>query len=129
MNCNEVETALPELARGSQDNPVLGNRALLHASWCGNCGTKLESEQILQDLLGALRIEMQPETAPPQVERLLLSEFKRRHQPATQLATYSRRNLSMKWVLAAAAAILMTVGLVLAPTAKHPEYLKAGRDT
>ncbi|HMG32661.1 MAG TPA: hypothetical protein VKM94_01890 [Blastocatellia bacterium] len=115
MNCNDVETALPELARGSQDNPVLSKRLLLHASSCGNCANRLEQEQILQDSLSALQIEMQPEAAPPIVENQLLAEFRSHHRPATPLASITSSKLTARWILAAAAVLaLVAIGLMLA---------------
>src|SRR5262249_24244012 len=47
------------------------------------------------------------------LEKRLLEEFRREHRPVTQLARISRRTASIKWLLAAAAAVLLAIGLVV----------------
>jgi hypothetical protein len=117
MNCSDIETTLVGMARNEAVEPSLRNRALVHARSCNHCSELLNAENQLSGWLEALRTGMQAEAASPAVEEALLKEF-RASRPASVTpisgASNARRITSQRWVYAAAAALLLAIGLFVA---------------
>jgi hypothetical protein len=122
MNCSDAETTLIGLARDEAIDPTLRNGAMVHARECRHCSELLSAENQLSRFLEVLRTGMQAEAASPGVEEALLKEL-RAGRPASvtpiQAASTLRRS-SMRWVYAAAAVVLLAIGLFVAVSLLKP---------
>src|SRR5580704_845871 len=72
MNCQELDTLIPELAR---DGAGAGETMLAHLSQCERCALRLEEERRLTVRLGAFAAACAGEQAPAWVEQKLLAAF------------------------------------------------------
>jgi hypothetical protein len=119
MNCSDVETTLVGMTRKEAIDPDLRNRALVHAQDCHHCSELLTAENQLSGWLDAVRTAMQADAASPAVEAALLKEFRAQSpasgNPASGIHVRNAWNLwrfaAPKWVYAAAAAVLLAIGL------------------
>ena len=109
MNCQSFESIVSELAREQTMEASVREDALLHSGECETCALKLEDERLLADGIRALAAEMKFAEAPTRVGEQLLAAF-RIHKVTAPLSHTTHR--WRYWVGAAAAVLLLVVGLV-----------------
>jgi hypothetical protein len=118
MNCLEFENIVNDLAHGRSDgrkDRETQNDGLTHAESCVNCALRLENERALSVLLRSLAAtdeieEIEDGSAPSANESALLAAFRRKavENAGSALRTRWQRG---RWALAAAALILLAVGV------------------
>jgi len=114
MNCQDFETIIVEIARNRLMDAAARERGLAHAETCEACAALLAEERALSERLNALSVEVTEEEIPVNLEVAVLAAFRQniaaaQVKPAVPASTVNRR-----WLLAAAAAILLTLGISLA---------------
>jgi hypothetical protein len=114
MSCQDFETTIVEIARDRLMDAATRGRGLAHVETCGQCAALLAEERALSGQLRALSAAAEAEEIPARVETALLAAFRQRDiapaiKPARFVAPVNRR-----WLLAAAALILLAFGLSLA---------------
>jgi hypothetical protein len=109
MNCQSFESIVSELAREQTMEASVREDALLHGGECETCALKLEDERLLADGIRALAAEMKFAEAPARVGGQLLAAF--RIQKITAPLSHTTHRWRY-WVGAAAAVLLLVVGLV-----------------
>ncbi|MCI0524335.1 MAG: hypothetical protein L0Y75_03645 [Acidobacteria bacterium] len=107
MNCENFENIINDLARAKVMDAVARERGLAHAETCERCAERLADERALTAGLKTLSASDEEKVAPDRVEAALLAAF--RQQPV-QMPGSSRWS---RWAMAAAAAILVAVGLIV----------------
>jgi len=107
MNCENFENIVNDLARAKTMDAVTRERGLAHAETCERCADRLAGERALTAGLKALSASDEEKAAPDRVEAALLFAF--RQQPI--LERVSPR--WPRWALAAAAVILVAIGLIV----------------
>jgi hypothetical protein len=122
MNCENFENIINDLARVRVMDAVARERGLAHAETCEHCAERLAEERALTAGLKALSASDEEKVAPDRVEAALLAAF--RQQPV-QMPDSSRWP---RWALAAAAAILVTVGFVVYRALDNAPPEKSGND-
>jgi hypothetical protein len=122
MNCENFENIINELARVRVMDAVARERGLAHAETCERCAERLAGERALTDGLKALSASDGKKVAPDRVEAALLAAF--RQQPI-QMPGPSRWP---RWAIAAAAAILVAVGLIVYRALDNASAEKSGND-
>lgn len=106
MNCENFENIINDLARAKMMDAVARERGLAHTETCDCCAERLADERALTAGLKALSASEEEKAAPDRVEAALLAAF--RQQPI-------RERVSPRWprwALAAAAMILVAIGLI-----------------
>jgi len=109
MNCQSFESIVSELAREQTMEARLRGDAVVHSGECETCALKLEDERLLAERVRALAAEMKFAEAPARVGEQLLAAF-RSHKVTAPLSHTTHR--WRYWVGAAAAVVLLVVGLV-----------------
>jgi anti-sigma factor RsiW len=114
MSCQDFETIIVEIARERLMDAATRERGLAHVETCGQCSALLAEERALSGRLRALSAAAEEEEIPARLETALLAAFRQRDvapalKPARVVSLVNRR-----WLLAAAALILLTFGLSLA---------------
>jgi len=109
MNCESFENVVVDLARLTPLEASVRDAARAHCEVCDNCARRLTEEKILTGGLLALATEMKAAVVPDQVQKNLLSVW-RKESVALQP---ERANPGWRY-LAVAAAILVAVALGIA---------------
>jgi hypothetical protein len=122
MNCENFENIVNDLARAKMMDAVARERGLAHAETCQRCAERLADERALTAGLKALSASDEEKAAPDRVEAALLAAF--REQPIRE--RFSPR--WPRWALAAAAAILVAVGLIVYRTLNNAPSEKSRDD-
>ncbi len=113
MNCREFEDIVNDLARAKMIDAQSRVAGMAHAEICERCASRLDNERSLSDGLKILAENDEGKAAPDRVEVALLKAFRSEapNQVAKRLPVQS---ISWsRWVLAAAAAILIAFGMVI----------------
>ena len=116
MNCRDFESIARDLARGGLLDSAERERARAHAEACRPCARRLTDEQALTAGLKAVAASAPSEGAPVRVEGALLAAFReRRAAPAVAAREFGppRAGRWPRWAVAAAAAILVLLGVSL----------------
>jgi len=116
MNCHEFQLTVHDLWRRQSRDAALRRAALDHAGSCARCRRLLAAARSLSTGLRLLAEGSESEQAPPKVEAALLESFKqetrlaraRRGPPRWELMRWALA----RWVLAAAAALVLMVGVL-----------------
>lgn len=115
MNCEGFQTVVTDLAR-NENRDARGEmdangraEALAHIDNCDRCGQILIDENDLSEKLGSVAGSMRFLQAPAQVEQQLLATFRAQTQARSPRST---RPHWRYWVSAAAAVLLVTLGLL-----------------
>jgi hypothetical protein len=120
MSCQEFEPILIECARERLLDAVARQRALTHVECCSACAALLADERALSTGLREFGAAVAAETAPPQLESVLLAAF--RQQAAAPVRTLAPASSPVRrsWWLAVAALLLLTFGLAFARWQSRP---------
>lgn len=110
MTCERFAGLVTDLARHGIMEAQLREEALTHAHECGHCGTKLNGELALTAKLGMLAEGMKQLRASEELEERLKIAFRSREF----LDTRQKVGVFRPWTTAAAAAVLIALGIVLA---------------
>jgi hypothetical protein len=110
MSCQDFAPIIVELARERLIDAATRQRGLAHVETCAVCAALLAEERALSAGLRGLRAAVTAETAPVELERVLLTAF-RQQQAAPVVAGASTRR---GWWWAAAAVLLLSLGLASA---------------
>jgi hypothetical protein len=108
MSCRNIETIIPELARGQMLEARAKEDALAHMEACERCAARFADEQTLTSGLRAVvAVSAASAATPAHVEAALLAAFRQR--AASPFATPRQSNAAMwkRWSIAAAAVILV----------------------
>ena len=113
MNCREFEDIVNDLVRSKMIDAATRASGTAHAEICGRCASRLVDERALSAGLKSLAASDEGKAAPAGVEAALLAAFRAKasNSPARRLPGRSKR--WPRWVLAAAAAILIASGFVV----------------
>ena len=111
MNCQRFEELVSELARGQMMDADLRTTALAHSKDCLACTERLCDEQSLTRGLHALASQSESLRPSSDIEARLLSALRQQH---VQVLPLRSRNVSRRYWLAVAAAVLLFVGSVIA---------------
>jgi len=116
MNCPSFEEIVTELARDrSSDQAMeisetsLRVRALAHVDECAACALRLQDQRALSHSLDEMAREMKSLTAPARIEAELLKAFRQRSEVRGRRSEV--RNGWNRWLLAAAAVLLIVLGI------------------
>ncbi len=104
MDCESVSSELVECARSGAEP---GGSVQAHLSGCGECMERWDAERELSVHLGALRATVQPKGSE-WTKAVLMREFDAQWKRQTRV----RRVHRMSWMMSAAAAVILTVGVV-----------------
>jgi hypothetical protein len=107
MNCENFENIINDLARAKMMDAVARERGLAHAETCDHCAERLADERALTTGLKALSASDEGKVAPDRVEAALLAAFRQRPLRERISALWP------PWALAAAAVILVAIGLIV----------------
>ena len=110
MNCENFENIVNDLARAKMPtlmDAVARERGLAHAESCECCAERLADERTLTAGLKALAASDEEKAAPDRLEAALLAAF--RQQPIREGVPPRWP----RWALAAAAMILVALGLII----------------
>jgi hypothetical protein len=110
MNCRNLETIIPELARGQMLEARVKEDAHAHIKACKRCAVRFADEQTLTAGLRAVAVSLASTETPARVEAALLSAFRQgATTPFASTRTHARpiRTPWLPWSIAAAAAILI----------------------
>jgi hypothetical protein len=113
MNCSEFENVVNDLVRAKMIDAASRAAGTAHAENCGRCASRLADERALSAGLRSLAVSDDGNTAPASVEAALLEAFRAQasNPPARRLQVRSRS--WPHWALAAAATILIALGLIV----------------
>ncbi|HEU0174261.1 MAG TPA: hypothetical protein VFV58_08345 [Blastocatellia bacterium] len=117
MNCREFEEIVNDLVRAQSGlrpiDAAFRATGVAHAEICGRCASRLADERALSAGLKSLAASDEEKAAQASVEASLLEAFRaqRSNRFARRLRVRSRS--WPRWVLAAAAAILVAFGLIV----------------
>jgi hypothetical protein len=111
MNCQSFEEIVNELARKqlSQQTMEMRDLALVHANECAACALRLHDERALSFCFAEMAKEMKSFAAPARVEEELLKAFRQR--PAVESQRSEIGGYWNRWLLAAAAVLLIVIGI------------------
>ncbi len=118
MNCQDFAKIVVELARaqvaGKPMDAAQRTQGAAHAKECATCAARLADEHSLTAGLRMASSEDAQTAAPVRLEASLLAAFRQQQAaPAPVVAPAQKRQWPL-WALAAAALVLLTVGLGLA---------------
>lgn len=108
MNCSQFQEILHDLDRPGTEGFAARDAAFLHAESCDRCTQLLTQSESLDFALRALAKQGARQPVAPQIEQLLLEEFRQR--------TAARLSRAVRWQIVAlgtAAALLLALGLAL----------------
>src|SRR5262245_47312397 len=113
MNCREFEDIVNDLARAEMIDAASRVAGLAHSEICGRCASRLVDERSLNAGLKSLLASDEGKDAPDRVEVALLEAFRTQspNQAPRRLPVQSRS--WPRWILAAAAAMLVVFGFVV----------------
>src|SRR5215510_13996521 len=125
MFCLDFEKIAGDLAAGRLMEAGKRERALRHASECSACALWLNAERTLEAGLRALAEGAEEGEAPPHLKLALRAAFDRQFDaaPAPISAPARSRNLA-RWLLAAAALVLLAVAVALLSRIASPNVKK-----
>jgi len=125
MFCRDFENIAGDLASGRLMEAGKRERALRHASECSACALWLNAERTLEAGLLALAEGAEEGKAPPHLKLALRAAFDRQFDaaPAPISAPARSRNLA-RWLLAAAALVLLAVAVALLSRIASPNVKK-----
>jgi hypothetical protein len=148
MFCHDFEKIAGDLAAGRLMEAGKRERAIRHASECSACAWRLKAERGLEAGLRALYEDVKDREAPPHLKTALRAAFDRQVKtptgapvalvalvapvaPVVISAPARKRDSARRWVAAAAAVILIAVGVALmsrtAPSNQKVEISSAGK--
>ncbi len=115
MNCRDFENTVVDLTRGLLMDAALQKRGLEHAENCARCAARLADERSLTAGLRVLSADNDGKSASPDVETALLAAFRRQPSKTGLLepVRVARRLHHPLWALAAAAVVLIALGLIV----------------
>src|SRR5215510_5715070 len=119
MKCTEFEMIVNDLAHGrviEEENLSERERALQHATSCHACAARLADEQRLSAGLKALVRVEENRNVPPGIEAALLASFRQNALKETVPPVKSYWSRMPRWAWAAAAAVLLALGILAAGT-------------
>ena len=124
MNCLSFENNLTDLARQLPLEATVMEESRAHAEACTTCAARLDEQRALSAALRDLSLNMRAISVADRVEKNLIEEFRRQKFVAPRVAANGRQ----RWyALAAAAAVLLAVGAVIATrlnsTANNPSII------
>lgn len=132
MNCREFEQVVTGLAAGQLMEAEARARGLAHATECPLCSRRLQDEQVLSAGLRAFAASTANAEAPARLKQTLRAAFDEQAKP-TVLSVVPfpvRAPAWPRWVLAAAAAVLVAFGIAallwLRGASSQPEQNIAG---
>jgi len=113
MNCREFEDIVNDIVRAKMIDAASRAAGTAHAENCGRCASRLADERALSAGLRSLAVSDDGKAAPATVEAALLEAFRAQvsNPPARRLP--ARSGSWPRWALAAAAAILIALGLIV----------------
>jgi len=115
MNCSQFQEILHDLDRPGTEGFAARDAAFLHAESCDRCTQLLTQSESLDFALRTLARRGARQSVAPQIEQLLLEEFRQR--------TAAPLSRAVRWqtvALGTAAALLLVLGLALhSRTARH----------
>lgn len=113
MNCQDFETTIVEIARNRLMDAATREQGLKHAEVCQSCSALLAEERVLSNGLKALSIETGAEEIPAVIENAVMAAFRQRQVISTSESVKSSAFINRRWLLAAAAVLLIS-GISLA---------------
>lgn len=116
MKCSEFELIVSDLAHGRVTADVERQPAMAHASGCHVCAARLVDEERLSAGLKALARVEENRNVPPGIEAALLASFRQSALKETVLPLKSYWSKMPRWAWAAAAAVLLALGILAAGT-------------
>lgn len=111
MNCAQFEDVVIEIARGALLEAAASRGALAHAEACTRCARRLETERRLSEVLAECGAQDERRSAPPAVERVLLTALRERRQGLRR-----RRSTWIASASAGAVAAVLCIAAVVALT-------------
>jgi hypothetical protein len=111
MNCQRFEELVSEIARGQMMDADLREAALGHSNDCLACTDRLRDEQSLTRGLHALASQTESLRPPSDIEARLRSAMQQQNARVVPLST---RNVSRRYWVAVAAAVLLFVASAIA---------------
>jgi len=116
MKCSEFELIVSDLAHGRITADVERQPAMSHASGCHVCAARLADEQRLSAGLKAFARVEENRNVPPGIEAALLASFRQNALKETVPPVKSYWSRMPRWAWAAAAAVLLALGILAAGT-------------
>ena len=107
MNCQRFENVVSELARGQMMTAQQRSEAVAHSDDCGTCAARLRDEEMLTRGFQTLVTEMEPLSAPAEVESKLFEAFRARHHAGQVVTPIANPRFNSRYWLAAVAAMLL----------------------
>lgn len=113
MRCPEFAQVVAELARDQIMDAAQRAQGLAHAAGCTRCAARLADERTLTAGLRALATRDAEMSASAGTETALLAAFRQRAASPNSAPQFTRAKAWPRWAWAAAAAILLALGLVV----------------
>lgn len=114
MTCAQFEEILHDLDRPGTSGLAMRELALVHAEACSHCALLLIESESLDFGLHTLSLHDEHSHASPQLEEVLLSEFRARHASAPKAIPFIGRGRAVRWqvaVIGVAAMALVALGI------------------
>jgi hypothetical protein len=111
MNCQRFENVVADLARGQMMEADVRSDALAHGDECESCAARLRDEETLTRGLQLLALDMEPMSAPSELEGKLREAFRAR-RVVVPMRVPVKRASSRYWLVAVAAALLIAMGAI-----------------
>src|SRR5262245_55343714 len=113
MNCQEFERAVVEVGFDHLTGADAQASALAHADICPHCSSRLNRERRMTAGLRAFATDEAAISAPERVRLALRAAFDERHAVASERpVSLSRTSHGLRWGLAAAAMLLLSVTII-----------------
>jgi hypothetical protein len=136
MNCQEFEQTVIGLAEGQLMDAALRARGMAHAAECARCSRRWQDEQVLSAGLRAFAVSTANAEAPARLKAALRAAFDEQAKPVAPSVVVPFRSRAPRWprwALAAAAAVLVMLGVAaliwLRGVAPQSQQLTAGPTT
>ncbi|MCI0335938.1 MAG: hypothetical protein L0226_00030 [Acidobacteria bacterium] len=127
MNCKDFENIVNDLAHGRIMDAVAQERGLAHAASCARCAARLANETALSAGLRVLAASDETRMAPSSAEAVLVRAFRQSVVTKSAISLPVRHQPARRWALAAAALMLIALGLIaygtLQTTSSKPELV------
>lgn len=114
MNCREFEQLVASLAEDQLMDAATRTRAVAHALECTRCNRRWQDERVLSAGLRAFTASTANAAAPTRLKQTLRAAFDEQAKATTSSAVVPfpvRAQRWPRWALAAAAVLLVTVGI------------------